>query len=74
MLKAVAISISGNDVLITVATVPGKTYQLETSTTMLDGSWQESGDPIEANASSTVFPHPGGSNDPRRFYRAKVVP
>jgi hypothetical protein len=74
VLKAIATAISGNDVLITVATVPGKTYQFETSTTLLPESWQEIGDPVEADSTTTLFTHPGGSGDPRRFYRAKLQP
>lgn len=73
-LRAISTAISGNDVLITVATVPGKTYQLETSTTLLTESWQEIGGPVEAGATTTLFTHPGGNGDPRRFYRAKVQP
>ena len=74
VLKATAIAISGNDVNITVATVSGKTYQLETSTTLAPLSWTSVGAPITATGPSTVFPHTGGAVDPKRFYRARVVP
>jgi hypothetical protein len=74
VLKAIATAISGNDVQVTVATVPGKTYQLETSTTLFSDSWQEIGDPVEATSTTTLFTHTGGSGDPRRFYRAKLRP
>jgi glycosidase len=74
LLKATAISVSGNDVNITVATVSGKTYQLETSTTLAPLSWTSIGTPITATGPSTVFPHTGGASDTRRFYRARVVP
>jgi hypothetical protein len=74
VLKAISTNISGGDVTVTIATVSGKTYQLETSTTLLPNSWQNVGAPIQATGSSTPFPHPGGAGDPKRFYRARVVP
>ena len=72
--KATATSISGGDVFVTVATVPGKTYQLETSTSLAPGSWSATGETVTASSSSTILTHPGGAGNPRRFYRAKVVP
>ncbi len=69
-----ATSISGNDVLITVSTVIGKTYRLETSTTLENTSWQAIGDPVTAVGTSTVFTASNGAGQPRRFYRARVVP
>jgi glycosidase len=74
VLKAISTNISGGDVTVTIATVSGKTYQLETSTTLLPSSWQNVGAPIQATGASTPFPHPGGAGDPKRFYRARVVP
>jgi hypothetical protein len=71
--KATATAISGGDVLITVATVPGKFYQLETSTTLAAGDWGNVGVPVQAIGTSTVFTHTGGAADPRRFHRVKVV-
>ena len=65
---------SGNDVLVTVATVAGKIYQLETSTTLAAGDWDEAGAPVEASGPSTVLTALGGAVDPRRFFRVKVVP
>jgi hypothetical protein len=72
--KATATAISGGDVLVTVATVPGKTYQLETSTSLAPGSWSPTGETVTASSSSTILTHPAGAGNPRRFYRAKVVP
>jgi len=73
VLRATATAISGTDVNITVATVPGKIYQLETSTTLAAGDWDDVGVPVEAVGPSTVFTHPAGAGDPRRFHRVKVV-
>lgn len=72
-LRATAIARGGNDVLVTVATVPGKTYQLETSTTLDPLSWTAVGASITAGGTSTVFTHPNGAGNTRRFYRARVL-
>lgn len=72
--NATAISTSGNDVTITISTVSGKTYQLETSTTLLPLSWGNLGDPVTATGPSTAFTHANGVGDSTRFYRARVVP
>lgn len=74
LFKAISTGIDGNDVTVTVATVPGKTYQLETSTTLLPDSWQDIGAPVQAAANATLFTHPSAGGDLRRFYRVKVVP
>lgn len=72
--KSIATTVIGSDVIITVATVPGKIYQLETSTTLLPGSWQNAGSPIQASGPTTQLPHPGGAGNFKRFYRARLVP
>ena len=74
VLKATATSISGSDVLVTVATVSGKSYQLETSPDLTPLSWSEAGDPVTAAGPFTVFTHTGGAVVPKRFYRVKVIP
>lgn len=73
-LKVTASSVAGNNVHITVATVSGITYQLETSTLLTPLSWSEVGDPVTAEGASTLFTAPDGAGDPERFYRVKVVP
>jgi glycosidase len=74
VLNATATAVVGNDVTVTVATVAGKSYQLETSTSLAPLSWVNVGPVIPAIGSVTVFTHTGGAGDPRRFYRARVVP
>ena len=74
LLKTTATSISGNDILITVTTVPGRKYQLETSTTLTELSWENVGDSVTATGPSTVFTAPNVTGQPKRFYRARVVP
>ncbi len=73
VLKATAISLTGNDIIVTVATVAGKTYQLETSATLASGSWSPVGNPVTATGPSTAFTHPNGASAPKRFHRARVV-
>lgn len=74
VLRATATAISGNDVNVTVATVSGKIYQFETSTTLAALLWVSLGTPITASGPSTTFIHIGGAGDLKRFYRVRVVP
>ena len=74
VLRATAIARIGNDTHVTIATVPGKTYQLETSILLTTPSWSNVGGTVTATASSTVFIHEDGAGDDKRFYRARVVP
>ncbi|TAG09736.1 MAG: hypothetical protein EAZ42_06045 [Verrucomicrobia bacterium] len=66
------ISIFGNQVNLTFASVIGKTYRLETSTTLEPGSWTTVGSSIVAIGISTVLSDPTGAPGPRRFYRVRV--
>lgn len=70
--KATAAVVSGNDVIVTAATVSGRTYQLETSTTLAAASWSPAGDPVTATGPSTVLTHLDGGTAPKRFYRVAV--
>ena len=47
---------------------------LTLGTTLQADDWDEVGGLVEATGPVTILTHPGGSGDPRRFYRAKVVP
>ncbi|MCP5546907.1 MAG: hypothetical protein H7A50_05980 [Akkermansiaceae bacterium] len=70
--KATSIVESGADITVTAATVAGKFYQLETSTT-LSPPWAPIGSPVEATGPSTPFIHPNGAGETKRFYRVRVV-
>ncbi len=74
VLKITSIQLITADVNVTVATVAGKKYQLETSLTLVGGSWSPLGSVVTAIGPSTVFPHTNGAGDGKRFYRARVVP
>ncbi|NQX03072.1 hypothetical protein HQ447_20620, partial [bacterium] len=72
--KVTAAAVSGNDVNLTITTVPGKTYQLETSTSLAAFSWSSVGPPVTASGPSVVLAHPAGAGDPKRFHRVRVLP
>ena len=72
-LNVTAASISGNQVVISVATVQGKTYQLEASTTLSGTTWQNVGDPVTATGASHDFEVTYDPRQSRRFFRARVV-
>jgi hypothetical protein len=74
VLKATATIIAGNSVSVTVATVTGKIYQLETSANLAPLSWTSVGNAVTAAGESTVLVDPNGAGAPRRFYRARVLP
>ncbi|MGC6464678.1 MAG: lamin tail domain-containing protein [Akkermansiaceae bacterium] len=65
------------DVTISWQSVPGKTYRLEYSLDLTNGSWADvvGGSSIPSGGATTSFidtaPTPG---DPQRFYRARVGP
>lgn len=73
VLRATAIARSGNDIVVTIATVPGKTYQLETSDSLAPLSWLPLGSATTATGTSTPFTHSGGAGATKRFYRARVL-
>ncbi len=70
--KATAAVVAGNDVLVSATTVPGRSYQLETSTSLATSSWSPVGSPVIAESPSTAFTHIGGGIGPKRFYRVSV--
>lgn len=72
--KAIAAVLSGNSVNLTVTTVPGKKYQLETSTSLTSLSWDSLGTVVTAAGPTTLFTATGGVGGPKRFYRVRVVP
>lgn len=73
LFKTTATAVVGDEVSITISSIPGKIYQLESSTSLAPGSWAPVGDPVEATGASTVLIHPAGGGDSRRFYRVRVI-
>lgn len=72
-LHVTGIAKSGGSVQVTVATVPNKTYQLETSTTLEPQSWTSVGGPVLATQATTILTD-NSAVGLKRFYRARVVP
>ena len=72
-LKITEIAFAGGDVVVTVATVAGKIYQLETCAS-LQAPWISAGSAITASGPATVFTHPGGAGSAMRYYRVRLVP
>jgi hypothetical protein len=64
---------NGSTFTLSWASVPGKTYQVETSTALVGVSWTSVGDPVVASASSSAATVPMSVLDKRRFFRVRVV-
>jgi hypothetical protein len=68
--RVTSVSRNGGNVEVSFSSVAGLTYQLETSTTLLDGSWSDTGAPLEAGGASSMISAPVGGG--RSFYRVRV--
>ena len=58
--------------LTSATSVAGHTYQLQTSTDLAAGSWQNVGDPVLGDGAPIVFETPYDPTEPRRFYRVLI--
>jgi fibronectin type 3 domain-containing protein len=58
--------------LTSATSVAGHTYQLQTSTDLAAGSWQNVGDPVMGDGLPLVFETPYDPAEPRRFYRILI--
>jgi hypothetical protein len=74
VLKSTGLTMTAAETQISVATVPGRVYQLESSPSLNAGTWTPVGPPLTADGASTVFSAPAIPEDTRRFYRIRVVP
>jgi hypothetical protein len=74
LLKIVAVTPSGGDMLVSFTSVEGKTYRLESSSTLQGGSWSTVQDPIAGTGSAVQVADPGAAAQTRRFYRVMVLP
>jgi fibronectin type 3 domain-containing protein len=72
-LRVNGVTISGNDVLVSFASVAGKTYRLERSDTLQSGSWSTVQDNIAGTGAVLQITDVGAATQSRRFYRV-VVP
>ncbi|MEK7950772.1 hypothetical protein [Luteolibacter soli] len=64
------VSRNGGNVEVSFSSVAGFTYQLETSTTLADGSWTDTGAPLEAVGANSMISVPASGE--KRFYRVRV--
>jgi autotransporter-associated beta strand protein len=73
-LRVTAIATNANDVAMSFPSVAGKTYRLERSETLQNGSWL----PVQENIAGTggvlQVVDPGGMAEAKRFYRLVIVP
>lgn len=75
-LRVIAIARSANDLALTFASVPGKTYRIETKDDLTQSSWTLLEDQVVAalNTASTQIIDTGAAVLPRRFYRVAIEP
>jgi len=66
--------VKGDEVQLTFPTVAGKTYRLESSDTLLNGSWVPVLESILGTGDVIQITDPVDSPQPKRFYRIVVVP
>jgi len=59
--------------LRTATSVPGHFYQLQTSTDLATGSWDDVGEPVSGTGAPITFSTPYDPAEPRRFYRILVT-
>jgi hypothetical protein len=65
---------TGQDVTIAFPTVSGKSYRVEKSATLLDGSWLTVAWPVSGTGAAVEITDPGARTQPRWFYRIAVLP
>ncbi len=68
------LAVNGNDVLLSFPTVAGKTYRLERSDSLLDGSWAPVHENIPGTGGTVQVADSNGVYQAKRFYRIVVVP
>jgi hypothetical protein len=73
-LKIVAVTQSGGDVLVSFSSAVGKTYRLESSSTLAGGSWSTVQDHIAGTGGAVQVADSGGAAHTKRFYRVVVLP
>ncbi len=71
-LRVVEVARAGNDFVITFASVPGKSYEVQRSDD-LAGGWTAFTN-VTAAGTSTQVTDPGGASQPQRYYRVRLLP
>jgi uncharacterized repeat protein (TIGR01451 family) len=68
------IEISSPDVIISFASSPNQSYQLESTDTLTPANWTAAVSSIPGNGSIVTVTHPGGAGSNFRFYRIRQLP
>lgn len=68
------LTITGDDLVIAFPTVAGKSYRVEKSATLLEGSWQAVAESVAGTGGEVAVPDEDAAAAPRRFYRIVVLP
>lgn len=74
MPNPVALSFIGSDVLVTVSSQTGYTYQLQTTAQLSPADWQNVGVAVAGNGGLIALPHANGAQGTQRFYRILRTP
>ena len=67
-----SVSRTGESVLISIPSIPGRTYRLEHKGALEDPSWEPLGNEAVAGAATLTFSDETGNNA-QRFYRVVLV-
>jgi hypothetical protein len=74
LLKISSLETEAQDVVIGFPTVAGKSYRVEKSATLSNGSWQTVASPVSGTGTAVEITDPGARSQPRWFYRIAVLP
>ena len=73
LLRISAMQASGNDMQLTFPSVLGRTYRVERSDTLLEGSWSTVQDDISGTGAPIQITDLSGAAQAKRFYRIVVA-
>jgi hypothetical protein len=73
LLRIAAMQASGSDMQLTFPSVTGRTYRVERSDTLLEGSWSTVQDNISGTGVPIQVTDPSGAAQAKRFYRIVVT-
>jgi len=69
-----SIAISGSNLVVSFPTVSGKSYRVERSDTLANGSWTTLSDNIAGTGGVLQVTDVGAASQPKRFYRVVLLP
>jgi hypothetical protein len=74
LLEITGLAFTGQDVTIGFPTVSGRSYRVEKSATLSDGSWLTVASPVPGTGGAVEITDSGARSQPRWFYRIAVLP